>query len=148
MKKLLLLPLIVLAGCATLKTSSPAVNLEQPTARVLVYREPAFNSAATKVFFGEGDKYYLSLRNGQYGELTLPAGKHKFLVTNRGSQDFFLDAELEADDRACFKVFASPENYAKLIVPILMNLTSIFSLERVQCPSDADLGSYKKVAAS
>lgn len=148
MNKFLLLPLAVLAGCASMKTSTPVVAPGQPTATVLVYREPAFNSGAVSMYFGEGDRYYLALRNGQYGELTLPAGSHRFLVTTQGSQDFFLDAELEANDRVCFKAFASPENYAKVIVPILMNLTSIFSLERVECPSDASLGGYKKVAAS
>lgn len=97
------------------------------------------------MYFGEGDKYYLSLGNSEYGELVLPSGPHRFLVTTRGSQDFFLDAELAAKERTCFKAYANPANYAKAIVPILMNLTSLFVLEQVQCPSEEALSSYTKV---
>lgn len=130
-----------------MKVSTPAVQPGQPTVSVLVYREPAFNSGGVSVYFGEGEKYYLALSNSEYGELVLPTGPHRFLVTTRGSQDFFLDTELNETGLICFKAYANPSNYAKTLVPILMNLTSLFLLERVQCPSKEYLSSYTKAAA-
>ena len=140
-----LLMLLLVCGCAPMKTANPSVDSGAPSSTVLVYREWAYNSGGPSMYFGEGGSYYLSLRNLEYSEGTLNPGKHLFVVTTRGSQDFSLQLDLSPGSRTCLKAYADPANYAKMIAPLLMNLTSLFKLETVACPGSSFLDSYTKV---
>ncbi len=145
-KKLLLITFISLVGCQSIPIVRPEIVSNMNTATILIYREPAFNSAAGSLYFGEGEKTYASLSNGEYTEIQISAGQHNFNVTARASQPFQFNADLKPNTKNCIKAYADPANIAKTLIPILFNLTNIFKADLVSCPNEQFLKDYFKVS--
>lgn len=113
--------------------------------KLLIYREPAYNSSMGSLFFGENEVRYVELRNKEFSELPIVPGKHHFFVTANASQNFEFDVDVAPHSTTCIKSYADPSNYLKILMPILMNLTNIFRAEVVACPNKAFLSEYRKV---
>ena len=146
MKRIFLVLLaLALGSCAAIPTVTPTIKDGVKPSTVLVFREHAFNSGGGNLYFGESGEYYLTLRNNEYGEVLLKPGQHTLIVTARASQDYPLAVNIEPGSKTCLKAYANPANYAKVLIPILMNLTSIFKVEVVACPSTELLNDYTRV---
>ncbi len=134
-----------LVGCGSPQIVRPTSSEGQKTAEVLVYREAAFNSGLVALHFGERGQVYLALRNGEYGVISVPAGKHRFTVGANATQDYEMEVVVAESGTTCIKTYADPSNYAKAFVPILMNITSTFLMDVVDCPDEAFLQYYRRV---
>lgn len=136
---------VVLSGCAGPQRVQPDIGEGLASATVLVYREPAFNSGLVALHFGEGRNVYLALRNGQYGVVQVAAGLRHLTVGATGTKDYHLEVQLAPDTTTCVRAYPDPANVAKVIVPILMNLTNAFKMEIVECPSEEFLAEFERV---
>lgn len=139
----LILVLLILTGCQSMQITTPNIE-SSSTSSILIFREPAFNGGGGSLYFGENGKTYASLNNSEYAELKVSSGTHNFFVTARGAQDFNFSVTLKPNEKICVKSYADPTNYAKVFVPILMNLTSLFKAEVVACPNLEELKYYSK----
>lgn len=138
---------VALSGCAGPALVQPEVVEGAASATVLVYREPSFNSGLVALHFGEGGKVFMALRNGQYGHVQVSAGARRFSVGGTGTQNYYLDVELAPGATTCIKAFPDPANIAKVVVPLLMNLTNAFKMELVECPGEEFLADFERVSA-
>lgn len=138
---------VALSGCAGPQVVPPEVAEGEASATVIVYREPSFNSGVVALHFGADKKVYLALRNGQYGQVQVAAGARRFSVGGTGTQNYYLDMDLVPGTTTCIKAFPDPANIAKVVVPLLMNLTNVFKMEVVECPGEEFLADFERVSA-
>jgi len=134
-----------LAGCKSFPITEPEITSGSNATTVVIYREPAFNSAAGSAYFGEGEKTYVALNNSEYTEIKFPIGSHIFHVTAQAGDPFRFGVELKSQTSTCIKVYANPANYAKTLIPILFHFTNIFKADVVPCPDDKFLKDYSKI---
>ncbi|MEC9359737.1 MAG: hypothetical protein VX836_17945 [Pseudomonadota bacterium] len=142
--RLLLMSVAALSGCSGPELVRPDIPPGSTASTALVYREPAFNSGGATMRFGEDGKAYLTLDNAQFGEVRIASGPHRFTVGATGTRDFALDVSLTPNTTTCIKAYADPMNLAKVLTPILMNLTSTFKMEVVPCPEQEFLKGYER----
>lgn len=149
MRKILIVMTVAMAlsGCAAPQLVQPEVAEGEASATVLVYREPSFNSGLVALHFGADRRVYLALRNGQYGQVQIAAGAHRFSVGGTGTQNYYLDVDLVSGATTCIKAYPDPANVAKAVVPLLMNLTNVFKMEVVECPDEDFLAEFEQVSA-
>lgn len=129
----LLLSLTLLSACSPTVTRPELGRNDEPST-VVVYRETAFNSGLTAMHFGEGEMRYMLLENNEYATVEMSPGDHQFLVGTIASGDFEFPVSLVAGTTTCIKAYANPANYAKILLPVLFNLTALFKAEVVACP--------------
>lgn len=129
----LLLSLTLLSACSSTLTRPDLGGNDEPST-VVVYRETAFNSGLSAMHFGEGETRYVLLENNEYASVEMSPGDHQFVVGATASGDFEFPVSLVAGTTTCIKAYANPANYAKILLPVLFNLTALFKAEVVTCP--------------
>lgn len=139
-----------LAACAPRLEAPLAQSQKSQAVTVLVYREPSVNIGLASLYFGEraGERvsYFLKLENAEYAEIQLAPGSYEFIVASGKSLDFPLPVELKPGKRTCIRTYANPANYAKILVPLLMRLTQVFTMEMVACPGADFLRNYTRAS--
>src|SRR5690349_11780981 len=69
--------LLLVAGCSAPSTVRPELPANTATGTIKVYRPKSLSNFSTALF-GEDGKKYLALEADEYGQITVPAGPHKF----------------------------------------------------------------------
>ena len=142
--KRIILPLsiasiLLLTGCSPSLTKPDITNIED-TAEVLVYREFSLNKLGATVYFGEDKKKYFKLSNNDYGVIKMSSGFHKINI-GTPNNPYKLSVNLEKGQRACFQ--AKPK--FSLIGGVIGFMSSLFTLEKVDCPSEKFLKKLEKI---
>lgn len=141
--------LLVLAGCAS-RPVAPIVRAAPDTeGEVIVYREWAFAAGGVGVTVGAGGSGFVVLANDEKVRARLPAGEHEIFAQARTAEPSKVRVNVEKGATVCLRTSASPSTYAKTVIPITLMATGYhFYLDRVPCPTEAELGRYKDVAVT
>ena len=147
MKYLLLLLIIgSVAGCTTIhKNVQHVTNTNKPVSELLVYRESGFMAGAVDAMFGENNKYFMELANGEFARFKIDSGEHTFQVDVDGAPEFELKVALTPDSMTCIKVESNPDLGGAALIPLLANLTPNFIMSEVKCPTIEYLKDYQLV---
>lgn len=143
MKKIGLLLPVFIAACASISTDVKLTHEGVPQAELLVFREPALLAGGMGLYFGESDKYFFILENGEYSRVKIDAGEHVFQAKAHASPAFDLKVDVKTGKTTCIKGKANPKVAGVVLIPLVGNMVSSFMLEEVECPSDDVLKSYK-----
>lgn len=145
----MILPTLLLGACSWMHPKPASPPLPQATVpAVIVFREPASNSATVPLYFGEGDQVYLALDNGQYGTLNSTVGWHHFVISAKGGANFEMDINIQADTITCIRAYADPANNSKAAEPASITFTNIFKAETVPCPPNNTPVGYKRIGTN
>ncbi|RUO18512.1 hypothetical protein CWE08_11385 [Aliidiomarina iranensis] len=141
------LPLIVFTGCTSISTDAQLVtNTNKGTASILVYRESAFQAGGVSLFVGKDDEYFMELRNNQYAQVEIDAGKHLIQAKASGSPPSSIDIELEENKTVCLAGKPNPEMAGAMLIPFVANMVPTFTLEKVSCPSAEKLEELTRIS--
>jgi hypothetical protein len=133
-------------GCTSLSNDVKLVtDSNKEPAKLLVYREGAFQAGAVSLYVGKDDKYFLKLRNDQYGEVNIDAGSHTLLAKADASPSSELQVTLLPKERLCLASKPNPKMLGAVIIPLVANMVPTFVLEQIECPSSAVLSNYVQV---
>lgn len=152
-KKLLfplgLLAVLALAGCA----STPVAPLAQPAAgtegEVIVFREYAFAAGGVGVTVGAGGSGFVVLANDQKVRARVPAGEYEIFAQARTAEPSKVRIQVAKGETVCLRTSANPNTFGKVLIPPVLMLTGYhFYLDRVPCPTEAELAKYKDVAVT
>lgn len=146
MKKLLILSLIVLSGCTTLSGDYVLVTEGSETSKLLIYRESAFQAGAVSLYVGEGDHYFLKLRNDQYSVLEINSGNHVLRAKADASPASTLGIYLAPGDTACIASKPNRKMLGAALIPIIANMVPSFLLEEKECPTSKVLAEMEDVS--
>lgn len=145
----MIVSMLLLGACSWMRPRPAPPPLPQATVpAVIVFREPAPNSATVPLYFGEADQVYLALNNKQYGTLNSIAGWHHFVISAKGSANFEMDINIQADTITCIRAYADPANDSKAADPSPINFSNIFRAEVVPCPPNNIPVGYKRVGTN
>lgn len=145
----MILPTLFLGACSWMHPKPAAPPLPPPTVpAVIVFREPAPNSATVPLYFGEADQVYLALDNNQYGTLNSVAGWHRFVISAKGGANFELEINIQADTITCIRAYADPASDIKAGESSPTTFTSIFRAEIVACPPNNTPVGYKRIGTN
>lgn len=148
MKKIILLAIFLFSLPAC--TPSNLVQLEQPDehnkSSILIYRAHAYQYSAVNIVFGANGQDLIELEDKSYAQLDLNSGKYELFVrTKQADRPENYEVALKPGELVCLKTVAKPSYYAKTLTFGLATLmTSMFSLEKVSCPTPEFLSSYKR----
>ncbi|MEC4091184.1 hypothetical protein [Pseudoalteromonas rubra] len=147
MKYLFFLLIIGLAsGCTTIhKNVQHVTNTNKPASDLLVYREPGFMAGAVDAMFGENNKYFMKLSNGEFARFKIDSGEHTFQVDVDGAPEFELKVLLTPGSMTCIKVESNPNLGGAVLIPLVANLTPNFIMSEVKCPTIEHLKDYQLV---
>ena len=148
MKYLVLIFIVTLVatGCTSLSNDVKLVtDSNKETAKLLVYREGAFQAGAVSLFVGKDDKYFLKLRNNQYGEVDIDSGSHILQAKAHASPSSETQITLLPKEKVCLASKPNPKMLGAIIVPLVANMVPNFILEQVECPNSDVLSNYVQV---
>ncbi|WP_372860785.1 hypothetical protein [Spongiibacter sp.] len=148
MKKLIILGLIVLSGCTTLSNDYSFVTEGSETSELLVYRESAFQAGAASLYVGEGDQYFMKLRNDQYSVVEIDSGNHVLQAKADASPASILEVDLVPGKTTCIASKPNREMLGAAIIPIIANMVPTFLLEKTECPTPEILAEMNNVSGS
>ncbi len=139
---LLILPLFFIVGCTPINLKPIAkIDDNDQKAEVLLFRESGFNAKYITLIFGENKADYGSLDGGEYVRLYLKSGEtNLFVRSDQADIPYVLNVNLIAGEKRCFKAYANPLNYLKLVVFFYFGNT--FKLQEVNCFSAAEKEIY------
>ncbi|GAC1645333.1 MAG: hypothetical protein NVS9B15_02880 [Acidobacteriaceae bacterium] len=86
----------------------------------------------------------MHLGRKEYGTVTLVPGSHHFVGLAKGSPDVTVVIDVKPGVKTCLKISGNSANYARLLIPILTNLTNPFSFDVVPCPTAEELTDFDK----
>ena len=144
-KYLSLLLLIGVSGCTTIHKDIQHVTNTQTSAELIVYRESGFMAGAVDAMFGENDKYFMELANGEFARFLIDSGKHTFQVDVDGAPEFELKVTLNPNSTTCIKVESNPKLAGTALIPLVANLNPNFVMSEVDCPEQSYLKGYQLV---
>ena len=148
MKFIIIFSLVIVSGCTTLSKDVQLVTKGSDTSEVVVFREGAFHAGGVSLYVGKNDKYFLKLRNDQYGKFTINAGKYTLQAKADASPASELGVNLSSGDTVCLKGEPNPDSLAAIIIPFAGNMIPTFILKEVDCPSQDELSGYVNVKNS
>jgi hypothetical protein len=134
MKKIMLIPLLALSGCASVATDAVLTHEGSPQGELLVYRESAFLAGGVGLYVGESDKYFFVLDNSEYAKVKIDAGEYVFQAKAHASPASELRVTVKPDQLTCLKGKPNSAVAAAMMIPIVGNTVSSFVLEQVECP--------------
>lgn len=143
--RLFIAGLLLVAGCTPPPGTRPDLPPGAATGTVIVYRERSFWTL-TPALFGEGRTEYLGLAGGEYGEVEVPAGTHRFRTwayfgwREEWRPHATLDLSIEPNSRTCIKAHAKGplivfgmDFVGKLIEMLVTPFRSRYEMETVPC---------------
>ncbi|WP_339676512.1 hypothetical protein [uncultured Zhongshania sp.] len=148
MKKLLILSLVALSGCTTLSKDYVLVTEGNDTSQLLVYRESSYQAGAVSLYVGEGDKYFLKLRNDQYSVIEINSGNHILQAKADASPASILEITLPPGETKCVASKPNQEMLGAVMIPIIANMVPSFLLEEKACPTPEILAGMENVSGT
>lgn len=137
---------IALSACTPAKLVRPQAVEEGRRAEVMVFRDSQLNAGGVTMVLGVNDKEYAQMGTREYVRWFVQAGPQTIFVrSTQADKPFKLPVDLAAGSFTCLKASADPANFAKMLVPFVMHMTSTFMLEKVDCPTTALLDRFERL---
>ncbi len=95
---------------------------------------------------GANNAAFASVSNTEKVRALFPVGSHELFVQARTAEPTRLKVNIQKGSLVCLRASASPNTYAKVVIPIALIATGYhFYLDEVPCPSTQELAKYKDV---
>ena len=134
-----------MTGCTSLSKNVELVSGTGETSQLLVYRESKFQNALVSMYVGKSKEYFMKLRSGQYGVVTIDSGQYVFMAKADASPASLIQVKLEPGEMTCLSGEPNPQALEAVFIPFRANMIPAFLLTEVDCPSEETLKELKFV---
>lgn len=115
-------------------------------AELLVFRESGSHTRFAPLYFGSDKAFTHRLNEHEYFQTVIPLGEHKFRVGGNGSDPSEISATVTKNTITCVRLGTRADAWFSLLEMPFVSAFEAYALGIVNCPSNNDLSTLRKVS--